>query len=207
MDFLPFLEHLIKAFDAGKLEFFSSRESLRERSWFLDHLAPLREAEWVVYAKRSFVGPQQVLDYVGRYTHRVAVSNNRLLDFAEGNVKFRYKDYRHEAQQKTMTLEAEEFIRRFLLHVLPRWLPAHPLLRLPGQPIPRREIDTLSRIAGYAGTRSNRFRSQQGLFRALRRTHRIFLVGMPSLSPRSHAGDANLAAKPTLASNADQDTS
>jgi hypothetical protein len=106
-------------FDTGKLEFFSSLEALRDPSAFLDYLAPLREAEWVVYAKRHFAGPEQVLDYVGRYTHRVAISNNRLLDIAEGKVTFRYKDYRHEAQQKTMTLEAEEFIRRFLLHVLP----------------------------------------------------------------------------------------
>jgi hypothetical protein len=114
-----FLECLLKAFDASKLEFFSSLESLRDRSSFLDYLAPLREIEWVVYAKRPFAGPDQVLDYVGRYTHRVAISNNRLLDIAEGKVSFRYKDYRHDAQQKTMTLEAEEFIRRFLLHVLP----------------------------------------------------------------------------------------
>jgi hypothetical protein len=114
-----FLECLLKAFDASKLEFFSSLESLRDRSSFLDYLAPLREVEWVVYAKRPFAGPEQVLDYVGRYTHRVAISNNRLLDIEEGKVTFRYKDYRHHAQQKTMTLEAEEFIRRFLLHVLP----------------------------------------------------------------------------------------
>jgi len=115
-----FLENLLKAFDAGKLQFFSSLESLRDRSSFLDYLAPLREAEWVVYAKRPFAGPEQVLDYVGRYTHRVAISNNRLLDIAEDKVTFRYKDYRQEAQQKTMTVEAEEFIRRFLLHVLPQ---------------------------------------------------------------------------------------
>jgi hypothetical protein len=115
-----FLEYLLKAFDAGQLEFFSSLESLRDRSSFLDYLAPLREAEWVVYAKRPFAGPEQVLDYVGRYTHRVAISNNRLLDITEDKVSFRYKDYRHDAQQKTMTLEVEEFIRRFLLHVLPQ---------------------------------------------------------------------------------------
>jgi hypothetical protein len=114
-----FLEQLVKAYDAGKLEFFSSLESLRDRPSFLDYLAPSRATEWVVYAKRPFAGPEQVLDYVGRYTHRVAISNNRLLDIAEGKVSFRYKDYRHDAQQKTMTLEAEEFIRRFLLHVLP----------------------------------------------------------------------------------------
>ena len=114
-----FLEYLINAFDASKLEFFSSLQSLRGRSSFLDYLAPVREAEWVVYAKRPFAGPEQVLDYVGRYTHGVAISNNRLLDIAEAKVTFLYKDYRHHAQQKTMTLQAEEFIRRFLLHVLP----------------------------------------------------------------------------------------
>ena len=96
-----FLEYLVKAFDAGKLQFFSSLEPLRDRSSFLNYLAPLREAEWVVYAKRPFAGPEQVLDYVGRYTHRVAISNNRLLDIAEDRVTFRYKDYRHDAQQKT----------------------------------------------------------------------------------------------------------
>jgi Putative transposase/Transposase zinc-binding domain len=114
-----FLEYLLKAFDAGKLEFFSNQELLGDRSSFLEYLAPLRQAEWVVYAKQPFAGPEQVLDYVGRYTHRVAISNNRLLDIAEGKVTFRYKDYRHDAQQKTMTLKASEFIRRFLLHVLP----------------------------------------------------------------------------------------
>jgi hypothetical protein len=86
-----FLEELVNAFDAGKLEFFSSLDSLRDPFSFLDYLAPLREAEWVVYAKRPFAGPEQVLDYVGRYTHRVAISNNRLLDIAEGKVTFRYR--------------------------------------------------------------------------------------------------------------------
>ena len=80
---------------------------------------PSAHAEWVVYAKAPFAGPQQVLDYVGRYTHRVAISNNRLLDIEDGQVQFRYKDYRNGSQQKVMTLSADEFIRRFLLHVLP----------------------------------------------------------------------------------------
>jgi hypothetical protein len=115
-----FLDQLVKAFDAGKLEFFASLDALRDRHTSLDYLAPTRQAEWVVYAKRPFAGPEQVLDYVGRYTHRVALSNNRLLDIADGQVSFRYKAYRHDAQPKTMTLEAEEFIRRFLLHVLPQ---------------------------------------------------------------------------------------
>jgi hypothetical protein len=114
-----FLEYLIKAFDTGKLEFFSSLEPLRERRAFLRHLGPTRAIEWVVYAKRPFVGSEQVLDYVGRYTHRVAISNNRLLDIDDGKITFRYKDYRHDGQQKTMTLDVEEFIRRFLSHVLP----------------------------------------------------------------------------------------
>jgi hypothetical protein len=114
-----FLEYLLTAFDTGKLEFFSSLEPLRERHTFLQHLAPTRGTEWVVYAKRPFAGPEQVLDYVGRYTHRVAISNNRLLDIDHEKVTFRYKDYRHDNQQKTMTLDAEEFVRRFLLHVLP----------------------------------------------------------------------------------------
>ena len=80
---------------------------------------PRERFECVVYAKQPFAGPEQVLDYVGRCTQRVAISNNRLLDMADGNVTFRYKDYRHDDQHKTMTLAAEEFIRRFLLHVLP----------------------------------------------------------------------------------------
>lgn len=104
-----FLEHLVKALDAGKLEFFSSLELLRERGTFLRHLAVTREAEWVVYSKRPFAGPEQVLDYVGRYTRRVAISKNRLLEIEKGKVTLRYKDYRHHDQQKTMPLEAEEF--------------------------------------------------------------------------------------------------
>jgi Putative transposase len=149
-----FLEKLLNAFDAGKLEFFSSLETLRDQSSFLDYLAPLREAEWVVYAKRPFAGPEQVLDYVGRYTHRVAISNNRLLDIAQGKVTFRYKDYRHEAQQKTMTLQAEEFIRRFLLHVLP---------------------EGLQRIR-YYGFLANRYREQK-------LAHCRELLGMPPCEP------------------------
>jgi hypothetical protein len=114
-----FLQLLEKAFADAQLQFFSALQPLQDRQAFLRYLAPLRQKEWVVYAKAPFAGPQQVLDYVGRYTHRVAISNNRLLDMQGGQVQFRYKDYRHGSQQKTMTLSAEEFIRRFLLHVLP----------------------------------------------------------------------------------------
>jgi hypothetical protein len=114
-----FLEHLQAAFDAGQLQFFSSLEGLRDRGAFAQYLAPLGETEWVVSAKPPFGGPEQVLNYLGRYTHRVAISNDRLLSIDHGKVTFRWKDYRHPHQPKVMTLEAEEFIRRFLLHVLP----------------------------------------------------------------------------------------
>ena len=110
-----FLEHLDKAFHSGKLQFFNSLEGLRDRREFARYLAPVRKAAWVVYAKPPFAGPQQVLDYVGRYTHRVAICNHRLLDIEAGQVRFQWKDYRHDNKQKTMTLSAEEFIRRFLL--------------------------------------------------------------------------------------------
>jgi len=114
-----FLELLEKAFADGQLQFFSALEHLRENLAFRRYLAPLANRDWVVYAKKPFAGPQQVLDYVGRYTHRVAIANNRLLDIENRQVHFRYKDYRDGGQQKTMTLSADEFIRRFLLHVLP----------------------------------------------------------------------------------------
>jgi Putative transposase/Transposase zinc-binding domain len=114
-----FLEELEKAFRSGKLRFFASLLPLLDAQAFRSYLAPLRKSEWVVYAKPPFAGPKQVLDYVGRYTHRVAISNNRLLDIEGGKVQFRYKDYRNNAQHCTMTLAADEFIRRFLLHVLP----------------------------------------------------------------------------------------
>lgn len=114
-----FLQYLQRAFENGRLRFAGSFEPLSDPTAFARHLEPARRTEWVVYAKRPFAGPRQVLDYVGRYTHRVAISNNRLVDIEEGQVRFRWKDYRAESQPKTMTLAATEFIRRFLLHVLP----------------------------------------------------------------------------------------
>ena len=104
-----FLEYLTAAFDAGKLKFFHTLEPLWERRAFLRTLAPLWNAKWVVHAKRPFAGPEQVLDYVGRYTHRVAISNNRLESMDDANVSFRWKDYRDYNKQKTMTLTGEEF--------------------------------------------------------------------------------------------------
>jgi hypothetical protein len=114
-----FLQRLQAAFDAGTLNFFGDIAALAEPAAFAAHLQPLRQVEWVVYAKRPFGGPQQVLDYLGRYTHRVAIANSRLVDCENGRVRFRWKDYRANDKSKVMTLDAAEFIRRFLLHVLP----------------------------------------------------------------------------------------
>ena len=114
-----FLKYLERAFESDKLRFPASMRTLQHRDHFQRYLAPVRKTEWVVYAKRPFAGPEQVLDYLGRYTHRVAISNNRLLDIEDGRVRFRWKDYRTNGRHKTMTLTAEEFIRRFLIHVLP----------------------------------------------------------------------------------------
>ena len=114
-----FLRDLEKAFDAGELNFFSAHRHLHEPAAFRRYLKPAWNVDWVVYAKRPFAGPAQVLDYVGRYTHRVAISNNRLVSMDSDKVRFRWKDYRDDNRQKTMTLAAEEFIRRFLIHVLP----------------------------------------------------------------------------------------
>lgn len=117
-----FLEQLRVAFRKGKLRFFGDLAELRKPVCFSRYLAPLEEAEWVVYAKAPFGGPRQVLDYLGRYTHRVALSNERLLDVKDGEVTFQWKDYRVQGREKSrvMTLAGEEFIRRFLIHVLPR---------------------------------------------------------------------------------------
>lgn len=107
--------------DVGRLTFFGSLAPLTDRRTFLRHLSPARKKNWVVYAKRPFAGPEAVLAYLLRYTHRVAISNSRLLRFETG-VTFRYKDYRRDGpdRQQTMTISADEFIRRFLLHVLPK---------------------------------------------------------------------------------------
>ena len=117
-----FLTRLIALHDAGRLDFFGSMAHLAGRQSFLRHLSPVRKKRWAVYAKAPFAGPEAVLAYLSRYTHRVAISNRRLIRFDETGVTFRYKDYRRDGadRQQVMTLAADEFIRRFLLHVLPR---------------------------------------------------------------------------------------
>jgi hypothetical protein len=116
-----FLEELQRLHDTGKLKFFGELASLADAAVFKTWLAPLRKTEWVVYAKRPFAGPQAVLAYLSRYTHRVAISNSRLLAMDDDGVTLRWKDYRAkgQARYKAMTLSPQEFMRRFLLHVLP----------------------------------------------------------------------------------------
>jgi hypothetical protein len=114
-----YLAALHRAFTTGKLRFAGSLVALADAPAFAAWLHDLRQHDWVVYAKRPFGGPTQVLEYLGRYTHRVAISNERLVRHADGVVHFRWKDYADGARMKVMTLAAEEFIRRFLLHVVP----------------------------------------------------------------------------------------
>jgi hypothetical protein len=117
-----FLAGLADAYAAGRLAFFGKLDNLRNPAAFAAHLAPLNRKNWFVYAKPPFAGPEAVLAYLARYTHRVAIANSRLLALDERGVTFRYKDYRRngQARYRTMTLAPDEFIRRFLLHVLPK---------------------------------------------------------------------------------------
>lgn len=116
-----FLEALREVFRNQQLQFPGEIETLKEPAAWAQYLAPLQDTEWVVYAKKPFGGPRQALDYLGRYTHRVALSNDRILDVSQERVTFQWRDYRHKDKcpSRTMTLSAEEFIRRFLIHVLP----------------------------------------------------------------------------------------
>ena len=116
-----FLEKLFEAHQTGTLQFFGEHAALAKTNTFTDWLKPLRQCEWVVYAKRPFAGPAAVLAYLSRYTHRVAIANRRLIAWDQQGVTFTWKDYRRKGRvrYKTMTLSVDEFIRRFLLHVLP----------------------------------------------------------------------------------------
>jgi Putative transposase/Transposase zinc-binding domain len=114
-----FLERLTAAFDAGTLNFFGDLASLVEPAAFAAYLVAMRRISWVVYAKRPFGGPAQVLAYLGRYTHRVAIANSRIVALDEDHVAFTWKDYRQNGATKIMKLKPDEFIRRFLLHTLP----------------------------------------------------------------------------------------
>ena len=117
-----FLEKLSAAHQAGQLQLFGNHAALADPKAFAAHLAPLRKTEWVVYCKRPFGGPEEVLRYLARYTHRVAISNRRLVALDDNGVTFKWKDYRIDGPEryKLMTLDTHEFIRRFLMHVLPQ---------------------------------------------------------------------------------------
>ena len=117
-----FLKKLLAAHEAGRLQFFGNHAPLAHAQAFATYLAPLRRAEWVVYSKRPLGGPEAVLAYLSRYTHRVAISNSRLIAFDQQGVTFRWKNYRIEGRDryKLMTLTSDEFIRQFLIHVLPK---------------------------------------------------------------------------------------
>ena len=132
-------------------------QELSDPKSFARYLAPLHDSEWVVYAKAPFGGPERVLDYLGRYTHRVAISNNRLEELKDGQVSFAYKDYKHEQRHKVMTVSADEFLRRFLLHVLP---------------------DSFQRIRNY-GLLGNRHRAKN-----LARCRELLAMPMPIPAPK-----------------------
>jgi len=118
-----FLAGLRSAFRSKRLAFHGSCQGWENRKAFYAFLDTLKEHDWVVYAKKPFGGPEHVLHYLARYTHRVAISNHRLVEVTDDNVTFRWKDYAHHSKRRTMTLSHEEFLRRFLLHVLPKGFP------------------------------------------------------------------------------------
>lgn len=144
-----FLEGLVKAQNAGQLQFFGAYSKLGDPNAFANWIAPLRKCEWVIYAKRPFAGPAEVLSYLSRYTHQVAISNRRLVGLDEHGVTFRHKDYRAQGhhRRKTMTLSADEFMRRFLLHVLP----SSSRIRHYGMLANTGRKDNLGRVRGLLG--------------------------------------------------------
>jgi hypothetical protein len=150
-----FLKYLQEAFDSGKLHFFTSLQALQGPQAFTRHLDSVRDVEWVVYAKPPFAGPQQVVDYVGRYTHRVAISNHRIVDIADGQVKFTWRDYRNNNQQKTMPLTANEFIGRFLLHVLPRGFHRIRYYGFLGNPHRKEKLERCRQLLGMVPRKKN----------------------------------------------------
>jgi putative transposase/transposase-like zinc-binding protein len=162
-----FIAGLKRAFRDGKLSFPGSLRHLADEKAFPSFLRSLFRHDWVVYAKRPFGGPEHVLHYLARYTHRVAISNHRIVNVADGQVTFRWKDYARGSKQRTMVVRGEEFLRRFLLHVLPRGF-----VRI--------------RFFGFL---ANRRRTQ-----VLPLCQRLLEVMSPSSLPAFHAGEAKLLA-------------
>ena len=190
------LQDLQQAFAAGQIGGLGARDSHRDAATFHAHMASARAVEWVVYAKRPFAGPAQVLAYLGHYTHRVAIANQRLIDLTDGHVRFRWKDYRCQARVKTMTLTATEFLRRFLLHVLP---PGFQRIRYYGLLGNRHRADKLARCRRCLEMPAASAPPTDTL-----RDHRDRLEALTGVSlrrcPRCHEGhmiDVALAASPS----------
>ncbi len=176
-----FLQGLQAAFAAGQLGFFGDLAHLADPAAFAERLAQLRRIDWVVYAKPPFGGPEQVLAYLGRYTHRVAIANSRLISLSEGKVSFSWKDYRHNGKAKVMTLDADEFIRRFLLHTLP---------------------DGFHRIRhyGFLANGGPTIRSPSVVNSLLSATRQLIKKPPPIPSPHARSKSAHIAAAPCGAS-------
>ena len=171
-----FIEKLDAAHRTGKLRFFGDLAALADAQAFADVVAPLRRAEWVVFAKRPFAGPTQVLAYLSRYTHRIAISNRRLVRFDDGKVTFTWKDYRTGTAANTMTLAVDEFMRRFLLHVLP---------------------DGFQRIRHYGFLANGHRRAKITLIRKLLGAAAQSPVVIAGTDDKSHAKDTPPAATPS----------
>jgi hypothetical protein len=142
-----FVAGLRRLFARDQLRFFGECVPLHNQKRFAVFLRTLYRQDWVVYAKPPFGGPEYVLHYLARYTHRVAISNHRLLSVSAAEVCFRWKGYAHHGRQRTLTLASEEFLRRFVQHVLPTGLSPYPLFRLPRQPQTSPHAATLPRFA------------------------------------------------------------
>jgi Putative transposase len=164
-----FLAGLADAHAAGRLAFFGEIEGLRRRGAFATHLAPLKRKNWFAYAKPPFAGPEAVLADLARYTHRVAIANGRLVALDERGVTYRYKDYRRngQARYRTMTLAPDEFIRRFLLHVLPK---------------------------GFHRIRHYGLLASAGCKANIARARELIAMPVPSIGPPQEHDDADMAA-------------
>lgn len=149
------LEQLAAAHEAGRLHFFGAHAALAGGDAFTAYLAPLRTIEWVVYSKRPFGGPEAVLAYVSRYTHGVAIANSRLIACDDTGVTFRWKDYRAKGRErhKVMTLQTDEFIRRFLIHLLPSGF--HRIRHAACGPHSESAVDAIAAKHGGSGRRGS----------------------------------------------------
>src|SRR5271169_1215759 len=192
-----FLEHLQAAF--ADLSFFGELAELADHTAFKRCLARLRRIDWVVYAKRPFAGPAQALAYLGRYTHRVAIANSRLVALAGGKVSFRWRDYRHHDKLKLMTLAADAVHPALPAPHPPRWVPSHPPLRLSCQRSSR--VEACAVPASLGGADPATARTRRGLSGALSSTHWALARHLPCL--RRTNGTARPAASRRVPRNLD----